>query len=254
MSFSLGLDIYKLSFELSPIILTDGIASAIPGGMLPIIAITEALNFPDGLLTGGVGLGLDEFFAHFRPLPGATMIDNQFGKYPFANQAVAANAVIAQPFTISLLMVCPVRLDAGYPIKTAIMTALQAALAQHNANGGTYIIATPSRFYTNCVMTGMRDVSNQESKQAQNAWQLDFEQPLLTLAAAQQAQNGLMSKITSGTQINGQTIGWSGNGPNVGSTASLAATSVVPAASGAAGAGTAASGGGTAGPSAFASP
>ena len=63
--------------------------------------------------------------------------------------------------------------------------------------GGTYTIATPVYFYTNTVMTGMRDTSNNASAQAQNTYQLDFEQPLLTLQDAQAAQNNLMAQLTA---------------------------------------------------------
>jgi hypothetical protein len=250
MSFSAGGAAFKLAFQLSPIILTNGIAANIPGGALPIIAITEALNFPVGILSGGENIELDDFFANFEPLPGASTVDNQIGNYPFANQAVAANAIIAQPLTISMQMICPARQAVGYATKLATMMALQAALTQHNASGGTYVIATPSFIYVDCIMTGMRDASQQQSKQAQNTWQLDFVKPLLTLEQAQQAQNSLMSKITNGTAINGQPT-WSGLDNTVGQPPSLAATSVVPAATPLPGAGVA----GTVGtPGAFGGP
>lgn len=250
MGISPGLAAYKLSFQLSPVILQGGIASAIPGGMLPIIAITEALNFVDGLLSGGVGLtDLDDFFANFQPMPGGTFIDQKIGEYPFANQSVAANAVITQPLVISYRMICPARGEGGYALKLATMTALQATLAQHNASGGTYVCATPSLFYTNCIMLRMTDTSAQNSHQVQNTYQLDFRRPLLTLQDAQQAQNNLMSQLTNGTAISG-TPAWSGLSPTVGNPFSLAAPSVVPAASGVAGAGAASPliGGGSAAP------
>jgi hypothetical protein len=227
---SLGYSAFKLSFQISPIILTGGLAQSITGGMLPIISITEALNFVDGLLSGASDLdNLDNFFAQFVPVTGGSLIDNQVGEYPFANQAVAANAIIAQPLKISMRMICPVREAFGYAAKLATIEALQAALAQHNSMGGTYTVATPSFLFTNCIMTGMRDASNGDSAQAQNAWQLDFVQPLLTLQAAQQAQNSLMSQISSGAAINGQPA-WSGLPPTVGAPPSLAAPSVIPAA------------------------
>ena len=239
MSISPGLAAYKLSFQLSPVILTGGIASAIPGGALPIISITEAINFTEGLLAGGNDYtDLDGFFANFRPLPGASMIDQKLGEYPFANQTVAANAAITQPLVISLRMICPAKNEGDYAAKLVTMLALQATLAQHNAQGGTYTIATPSFFYINCVMLGMRDTSSADDKQAQNTWQLDFRKPLLTLADAQQAQNNLMSQISSGTAISGAPS-WSGLAPAVNNPASLAAPSVIPAASNPAGAGTA---------------
>jgi hypothetical protein len=240
MTVSPGFAAFKMSFQASPIILTGGLAGAIPGGMLPIIAITEALNFTIGLLGGGTGLdNIDAFFAAFEPMPGGSLIRQKIGEYTFANQAVAANAVIADPLTISMLMKIPVRAPGGYAIKLATMTALQAALAQHNGSGGTYTVATPSYFYTNCVMTDLVDVSGADSHQAQHQWRFDFRQPLLTLQQAAQAQNSLMSQISAGTSITGQPA-WSGLAPTVGLPASLAASSLIPAASGAAAAGTAA--------------
>lgn len=230
-----GYAAYKLSFQLSPIILVNGIAAPMPGGLLPIIAITEAVNFAAGILSAGDNtLDLDDFFANFHPLPGASLIDQKLGEYPFANQAVAANAVIPQPLVISYRMFCPAQQSGGYAFKLATMMALQATLAQHNISGGTYTCATPSFFFTNCVMLGMRDTSAADSHQAQNTWQLDFRKPLLTLADAQQAQNNLMSRITNQTMIPGLPS-WSGLEPTVGNQASVAGPSVVPAASGPAG-------------------
>lgn len=234
MGISPGLAAFKLSFTVSPLILVGGVASAIPGGMLPVISITQSADFDLGILSGGDNVDLDDFFAVYEPLPGSTLIDQMLGEYPFANQAVAANAVITQPLVISLLMICPVRDEGGYPEKLAIMTSLQATLAQHNGSGGTYIVATPSFYWDNLVMLRMTDASIAESKQTQNAWRLDFRRPLLTLAQAQQAQNALMSQLSSGTQINGQPS-WSGAQPTIGNPGSLATPSVVPAASGTAG-------------------
>ena len=209
-----GITLARLGYEISPIILTGGIATS--GGigqalseipvlgsvlnMVPIIVYTEAFNLIGELLTGG-DISLESFFAHFRPLPGATLIENAIGTYPFANQAVAANAMIAQPLKISMLMVCPMKGTFGVGIKQITMMNLQSVLAKHNALGGTYTIITPSYLYTNCVMTAMTDVSGAETQQAQWQWQLDFEQPLVSLAAAAGALSNLMDKITSGANI-----------------------------------------------------
>lgn len=241
-----GLVIYKLAFELSPIILVGGLAKNIPFGMLPIIAITEAANFVTGLLSGSIDINLDQYFAHFQPLSGSSLIDQQVGMYPFANQSVAANAVISQPLNISLLMTAPAQKSFGYLTKLATMIALQASLKEHNALGGTYTIATPTHFYTNCLMTGMRDVSSGETQQAQVTWQLDFVQPLLTLSDAQAAQNSLMSKITGGTQIDGVPSS-SGLASSVGNPSSLASSSVIPASANVPGTGLAGAGGGLGG-------
>ena len=232
MSISVGYIQWKMAYEISPIVLTGGIATNIPGGALPIVSLTEALNFPFGLLSGGLDLSLDDFFAHWMPLPGSSYLDQELGRYPFANQAVAANAVIRQPLQISMRMICPVKDDDGWANKQATISALITTLAQHNASGGTYTVATPSYTYTNCVMRGMRDTSNAASKQPQNTFQFDFEQPLLTLPDAQQAYNGLMGKLANGSQTTSTDGGlnWSGNDSNVGNQTSLGGVGQVPAA------------------------
>lgn len=213
---SAGLSQFKLTFELSPIILTGGIAQNAPGGALPIISLTgdDATEDPS------------DFFANFVPVPGGTLIDQDVARYPFANQAVAANAVIANPLTISMRMIAPVKSPYTYLARQSIITSLQAALAKHNASGGTYVVATPSYYYVNCLMLKMSDVGPiGESAVSQTQWQLDFYKPLLTLQDAQQAQNNLMSKLSSGTQVNGDPA-WSGVSPTVGNPNSLAAPSV----------------------------
>jgi len=48
--------VFRLGYEISPVILTNGIAKLIPGGMLPIVALTEATGLIAGLLQGN---GLD---------------------------------------------------------------------------------------------------------------------------------------------------------------------------------------------------
>lgn len=216
MPISPGLAIFKTLFELSPIFLTGkGAAEFVPFNVLPLLTLTEALNLPVALITGAENIELDAFFAHYVPIPGGTLFDNAASEYPFANQAVAANALIQNPLQIALRMICPVRETLGYATKLATMMLVQKTLDYHNNNGGTYTVATPSYFYTNLIMTGMRDISGSDSKQAQHTWQLEFRQPLLTLEAAQAAQNGLMSKITGGTQVNG-TPAWSGVDSSIG--------------------------------------
>lgn len=206
--------VFKLAYQISPILLTGGIvAGSIEA--LPIVALTEEANFVSSLVSGTQNTELDDFFAHYFPLPGATLIDQQAATYPFANQAIAANAVITNPNTVSLMMLCPVRNTLGYGIKLATMMALQKTLAQHNSKGGTYSIVTPSYIYTNCIMLAMRDVSGGESKQKQFSWQLDFFQPLLSVASAQSALSSLMQKLNNGTQITG-TPDWSSRASAIG--------------------------------------
>lgn len=212
MGISSAQSAWILAFQKSPILLTHGIAASLPGQILPIIALTEATNFLTGLLTGGPDIDLDNYFANFEPMPGSTLISNQIAMYPFANQAIAANAIIAQPLTVAMKMIVPAQANAnniltqltatgGYPIKLAIMTALQKAFALHVGMGGTFSVITPGFIYTECILTTMRDVSVGESKQVQHTYQLDFVQPLVTLAAAQTAFNSLIQKLTSGLPI-----------------------------------------------------
>ena len=219
---------FKLAYEIAPITLTGGLAQSMPGGAIPMLAFSNALSFTEGLL-GSVGLDdLDAAFGRFIPLPGSTLIAQKIGLYPFANQYVAANAVIFDPLSISMLMICPARLEGDAFARQAIMTAFQQSLSQHNQSGGLYTIATPTFTYANCVMLDMTDVSTRESKQMQSAYQLDFLQPLISLDQADAAQSGLMQSITNGTPTSGAT---SGVGQTVGSPTSGATPSVIPSGS-----------------------
>jgi len=213
---TLGREVFRLAYEISPILLVNGIASLIPGQILPIVALTQAASFAEGLLSGSASLNLDNFLFHWKPLPGTTLIQNQVGSYPFANQATASNAIIAQPLTISMLAVCPVNQDGGYTAKLATFSALQATLEAHNSSGGTYSIATPSQIFAGCLLTSIRDVSSGESKQVQTAWQFDFVQPLISVSSATQVYNSLMNKIGGGLPVSGQPS-WSGIGSSIGS-------------------------------------
>lgn len=207
-----GRSLYQVGFQNSPIILTQGLATAVPGGMLPIIVLTQGIDFLTGILTSGnPNLNLDQFFAQFEPAPGTTLINNDVATYPFANQTVAANSMIAQPLRISMIMTCPARPDAGFYSKLATMSAVQTALAAHNAAGGTYSIVTPSKVYTSCIMLNMVDVSGSNTKQRQVSWQLEFMQPLITESQAKSVQSHLMSILSNQTQPNGA-LAWSGQG------------------------------------------
>lgn len=236
---------FKMAMQTSPIILTNGIATAL-GGALPILALTESTgslligaasagsNPLAGLLNTarnsfsltGVDQQLDSFFAHYVVMPGSSLINNQVATYPFANQQVAANAIIAQPLNVSLRMICPVSAATPWPVKFAIMSALQKSLSQHNSMGGTYSVVTPSYIYTNCIMTGMRDITSSGPDRIQETYQIDFFQPLVTQQAATQALNGLMNTINNGTPIVGQPT-WSG-GLAVGNPTSLVTSGIGP--------------------------
>lgn len=216
-----GAAAWKLAFELSPIILVEGLAAFMPGAMLPLMLATEAINFPLGILTSGDLGSLDDAFAHFSPLPGATVINQQIATYPFANMIVAANATVQQPRQISMHMTAPARGSFGYWTKLAKMTLLIEVLKKHNDMAGMYHVVTPSVLYTNCILKNMRDVSSAQTKQVQNVWQLDFEKPLLTLEDAgtwTTKLNNVLKQLDGGQQINGM--------PSVTGTASATASAI----------------------------
>lgn len=233
MSTAPGFEDFKQKFGINPIVLTGGIASQLPGGKMPILSLTNPGNFSGGI--GGDPTTDGEYFAEYIPVPGGTLIENQVGMYPFANQATAANAIIAQPLRIAMLMVCPARPGVNFSNKLAVIQSLQQSLQKHNMMGGLYSVATPSAIYTDCLLTAMIDASTGQSAQAQFQWRLEFIKPLLTLQAAQQTMNAAMSKWANGTPSNGQT---SGRDLTVNQPGTNAAPSTIPASTGSSAAGT----------------
>lgn len=224
---AIGRSIYQLGFEICPILFQGGIAQNMPGNVLPIMAITEAANFVDGLISGSQ-ISLAQFFAHFRPLGGTQLVANQLGAYPFANQVVAGNAIIRQPLEISLEMACPAKNDLGYFIKLGIMTLLRRTLDSHNAQGGTYIVVTPSQIYEGCVLIDLTCGEDSDDKQPQSLWRWDFVQPLLTVQAATGVMNTMMSKINGQLPNSGAL---SGSNVTVGAPMGSAGAASIPAAS-----------------------
>jgi len=211
---SIGRIAYQLAYQISPIILTDGIAANVPGGMLPIVALSQSSSFVSGLLAGNVSTSLDEFYAQFSVMPGGTLHSNQIGMYPFANQQVAANAIIAQPLHVPLKMTCHPRTGGAMVSRIMTASALKSSLDNHNFNGGTYTILTPSFMYTGCVMLEMKDISPGNSVHPQVEWQLDFIQPLLSQQQASITYNSLMEKIAGGLHLPNPS--WSGLATQVG--------------------------------------
>jgi hypothetical protein len=202
-----GLIDFQLTYAISPIVFTGGIASAIPGNALPLINISSALSFASSLvLAGSISPSLDDMIT-FQPAPGSTLIDNQIGMYPFANRVMAANAIIKQPLAISMLMFCPVGRAFGYATKPSVMQSIQQSFDNHNGSGGTYTVLTLSYAYTDCVMTAMTDISTSLSKQVQTVYKLDFVKPLISLSGATTAYNSLMNNIAGNTPTNGSNVG-----------------------------------------------
>lgn len=220
--------IYQIGFQLSPIILSDGLASAIPGGMLPLICITEAAGLVQSVLNGIDLSNVDNYHAHFKPLSGLQMLNYQVANYPFANQTVAANAVIQNPTALSLQMDIPVNQEGGYLTKFLTMTALKLALEKHISLGGLFIIATPTYIYRNCLLLGLTDMTSGDSKQPQQTWRWDFQRPLVALSDATTAYSSMMKKISSGVKV--PNVSWSGLSSSVGSVTSGATSSLLPSA------------------------
>jgi hypothetical protein len=185
---------YDAAFQTSPIILSGGLFSSALGGVMTLSGLVSTVVND---VTGSDVLPT----VRYVPLPGATVINNTVATYPFANQAVAGNAVIRNPKNVSLLMIAPVNSVGGYLLKMATFMALQSTFEAHTAAGGTFHVLTPSYPYFDCLMTTMTDVTSGEGHQQQIQWQIDFVQPLVTQQQAQTAWNGMMSKISGGQQI-----------------------------------------------------
>lgn len=196
---------FQLTYEISPIYLTGGVAAKSFGGITSLLSLVQYAS----------GTSMDDLFAHFMPVPGSTLVENEFSQYPFANQQIAANAMIAQPLHISMHMICPVRPRMSWRTKNQIMVGLKMKLDEHNRSAGTYTVLTPSSFYTSCLLKSLRDVSG-GGGQVQHTWQFDFVRPLLTVEEAQGVQNNLMSKLTNGGQVTDPK--WSSPSASVGQT------------------------------------
>ena len=221
---------WTMSFEVSPIYLTGGIAGNVPGGTVPLLNYLGA-GLPS-ILSVGSEDNVDNYFARFTPVSGARLESNAIGEYPFANQSVAGNAIVTQPLTLSLLMRCPRRQPGDYTNFQAIMTSLKSTLDQHIIAGGLFTVATPAFLYTNCVLVGLTNADAGETRQGQYQWQWDFRKPLISTAEAVQSYNNLMAKMGSQTQFNPDATAdpWSTQGNTVGNPASGASPSVTPSA------------------------
>jgi len=209
----------KLNYQISPIILTGGIAEQTPDRALPLISLfgmgpTSSTSLP------AIPGDLDQAFGAFNVLPGGTLVTQSIGKYPFANQWVAANAVIREPLTISVIMDSPMRPMPGisndvWAIKQSVFTSLKRQLEQHNNQGGMYAVATPAYIYTNLVMLNMTDTSRGNQPVPQNAWRFDFEAPLIALGDIQYAYSNFLWKISDQLPTNGQPTGPVPGGPTI---------------------------------------
>lgn len=204
---------FRLAFEISPILLVDGIAASIPGGTMPIAVLTEGVSIVDGLLHGEIA---DQSTA-FTPMAGTTLVQQDIGTLNFYNMVTAANSVVNRPNRVIMQMMRPASTkNGGYATKGITFAALKLALDKHNQSGGYYAVMTPSYIYTGCLLRTMIDVSgfSEQNKQVQHTWQLEFEQPLLSISQVDAALGGLMSKFDSGmpTTFPADTQSWWSNG------------------------------------------
>jgi hypothetical protein len=250
------LSAYQIAYQKSPIVFVNGIANSLPQPTLPIISITQSSNFSSGV-TGNAGASgngqagnnaappsgailPEDYLFDFYPMAGSLLASFDIGRYPFANQQIAANAIIGEPLSLSVLMIADVRQAGGYDTKRAVFTALQAAIQRHATLGGTYSVSTPSYLYQGLILLSLQDSSSGDQQRPQNRWTWNFIQPLTTLLAAQAAQNSLMlrlsSSLTTLADVTGSVL-WSSTLTATGNIGSGQSTPTIPAAQNIPGAG-----------------
>lgn len=219
---------YQLAYQVSPLYLTGGLAQNSPGSILPFISLIAPDRFlsfanPNAVPTTFPVIdtgSLDDAFGAFSVIPGGNLVRNTVAKYPFANQYVAANAIIREPLNLSLIWDTPMRGAGAWNVKLVTMTALKGTFDNHINAGGLFTVATPSYIYTNLILTGLTDNSRGSSPLPQNAWRFDFERPLVVSAELQQALtnlNQLLSSLTTGLPATGAL---NGAAPAIGASAS----------------------------------
>lgn len=192
----------QLLYQVSPIILVDGIASNQTGSMQSLLMLL-APSIAFGQPTVSTNL-LDNAFGAFNVLPGGTLNAQTVPKYPLADMTLAANAIVRDPIQVSLIWDIPMKGANAWANRLSTIQNLKGILDQHNNAGGRYIILTPSYYYDNCILLSLTDNSRGSSPIPQNAWRFDFERPqVVTLQDAIGAQSILMRKITGGLKTPG---------------------------------------------------
>ena len=218
--------------------LVGGIAGT---GMMPIVQFLSAENYENGV--GYPGEGAD-YFGRFRVMPGGTLMDNEVAMYPVANRTVAANAIITNPLHIDLEMLAPANDPITLNQKQKTITALKSTLNSHTAQGGWYNVATPAYIYQGCLLLTLTDETEEhDGGQTQLRWIWRFMQPLITIEAAQAAQNQAMAKISNQTRNAGDPPGSQPVATGIGQPSSNIVQNVVPSTTNLQGANLAPSGG-----------
>jgi hypothetical protein len=230
---------YKVRYQIAPIILTGGIAQNVPGGMISMLAgsnpnlilptlysegaqrnLLDALN-PSGQIIGTQGdpstspgfSNFDDAFGAFNVLAGGTLCVQTVPKYPLADMTLAANAIVREPLTLSLIWDTPMRGANAWDTKLTVMQALKMMLDQHNNAGGLYAVMTPAFFYENLILTALTDNSRGGNSLPQNAWRFDFERPMVVnttdlTTIGYGAQNIALQKMTAGLPASGTLYGY----------------------------------------------
>ncbi len=189
---------FKLQYQFAPIVLVGGIAQQYSdNGEISILQITEGSD-------SVVYENDDDYFAHFRLMPGGTLIDWTPQEYPYASMVMAANAMVKNALRFSMAMRCPVRTNANnYAALQQKLTYLQSRLDQHISQGGTFNVLTPGFIYLDCLHSKLIDVTPASATVGQTEFQWEFVQPLVTQGAAQQVFNNQYAKMQNGFPING---------------------------------------------------
>lgn len=245
----MSISIYKLRYQVAPIILTGGIAGQVPGGMISMLAGTnpemilrplfaegaaqrnliDALFAPGSSQAGTIGsiiadpggsgpIVLDDAFGAFNVLAGGTLCAQTVPKYPLADMTMAANAIVREPLTLSLIWDAPMRgfqfnpSLSAWDVKLMVMQALKGMLDRHNNMGGLYSVMTPAFYYENLILTSLTDNSRGGNPLPQNAWRFDFERPMVVNQTdlntiGYGAPNIQMWKLTNGVPLTGQLSG-----------------------------------------------
>lgn len=202
---------FALKYEISPIILNEGLATQLAnagaGASMSILALTEGSSTAS-FANSQNNYDLSQYFAHFKVLPGGTLQEWQIAEYPFASLQMAANAQIQMPLHVSLMMLCPAqswntkqKYNLGFTNKTAKFASIKTQLDAHMALGGTFTVVTPAYTYINALLVKLTDVTSSSDKQVQAAWQWDFVQPLVTQQAALQSFNAQYGKLAGQTPV-----------------------------------------------------
>lgn len=184
---------FRMQYEYAPILLKYGIADGFSEKVMSILQLTQQ---------GGYPVSDSGYFGYFAFVNGGTYMQNTVAQYPFANQYVAANAIVRQPNNVSLLMNCPATASMPIDRRQSIFQSLIASLDRHVAMGGLFVVYTPMGILDNCVLLATRDASNGENAILQNGIIFDFQQPLImTIDDANKASNTTAGKIDAGAKI-----------------------------------------------------